>query len=88
MSVMGVKIEQIDVPICNSFRPQKIMDQLCYTVDPNKYKDKINLKEDLSLSLLINFNEERQMAFEDSVAILNDNLIIIETIGNIYNPYF
>ena len=64
------------------------MDQLCYTVDPNEYKDKIDLKEDLSLSLLINFNEERQMAFEDSVAILNDNLIIIETIGNIYNPYF
>ena len=36
MSVMGVKIDQIDVPVCTSFRPKIIMDQLCYTVDPNK----------------------------------------------------
>ena len=36
MSVMGVKIDQIDVPVCNSFRPKIKGDQLCYTVDPNK----------------------------------------------------
>ena len=36
MSVMGIKIDQIDVPVCASFRPKIIMDQLCYTVDPNK----------------------------------------------------
>ena len=36
MSVMGVKIDQFDVPVCNSFRPKIVQDQLCYTVDPNK----------------------------------------------------
>ena len=37
-SVMGVKIDQIDVPVCNSFRPKIIRDQLCYTVDLNEMK--------------------------------------------------
>ena len=36
MSVMGVKIDQFDVPVCNSFRPKIVQDQLCYTVDPNE----------------------------------------------------
>ena len=55
MSVMGVKIDQFDVPVCNSFRPKIIRDQLCYTVDPSKYKDKITLKQELSLALFINY---------------------------------
>ena len=31
MSVMGVKIDKSNVPVCNSFRPKIIRDQLCYT---------------------------------------------------------
>ena len=63
MSVMGIKIGQFDVPVCNSFRPRIVLDQLCYQVDPNKYKDKIDLKEqalkgDLSLSFFIHYNED------------------------------
>ena len=48
MSVMGVKIDLIDVPVCNSFRPKIIRDQLCYTVDPSKYNDKTDLKQEFS----------------------------------------
>ena len=67
MSVMGVKINQFTVPVCNSFRPKIIMDQLCYQVDPNEYKNKIDLQGDLSLSLFIHYNEDRQMEdFENS----------------------
>ena len=36
MSVMGVKIDLFDVPVCNSFRPKIVQDQLCYTVDPDQ----------------------------------------------------
>ena len=32
MSVMGIKIDQFDVPVCNSFRPKIMQDQLCYTI--------------------------------------------------------
>ena len=61
MSVMGVTMDDFDVPVCNSFRPKIVMDQLCYTVDPNEYKHKIDLKGDISLSLFIHYNEDRQM---------------------------
>ena len=77
MSVMGVKIDQLDIPICKSFRPKIIRDQLCYTVDPNEYKHKIDLKGKLSLSLYIHYNEERQM--EDTE--ITKNSIIVDTIG-------
>ena len=82
ISVMGVKIDQFDDPVCNSFRPKIVMDQLCYEVDPNDYKDKIDLGKDLSLSLFINYNEDMEITLEmfaDNIA--NNNVIIIETIG-------
>ena len=82
MSVMGVKIDQFDVPVCNSFRPKIIRDQLCYTVDPNEYKHKIDLKGELSLSLFIHYNEDRQM---ESTDISDDQFITIDTIGKTYN---
>ena len=78
MSVMGVKIPQLDVPVCDSFKPKIILDQLCYTVDPNEYKDKIDLKGDLSLSLFLHYNEDRQIEdIKDSL----EQLITINTIG-------
>ena len=80
MSVMGVKIDEFDVPVCTSFRPKIIRDQLCYTVDPNEYKHKIDLKGELSLSLYIHYNEDRQM--EDNPSSDEHN-IIIDTIGKI-----
>ena len=75
---MGDKIDQFDVPVCNSFRPKIIRDQLCYTVDPNKYKDKTDIKGKLSLSLYIHFNEERQMEDIDST---EEKIVIVDTIG-------
>ena len=81
MSVMGVKIDQFDHPVCNSFRPKIVRDQLCYTVDPNEYKHKIDLKGELSLSLFIHYNEDRQI--EDSLYSSLQHSIIVDTIGNI-----
>ena len=77
MSVMGVTMDDFDVPVCNSFRPKIVMDQLCYTVDPNEYKHKINLKGDLSLSLFIHYNEDRQMEDVDQ----KKPKITVDTIG-------
>ena len=79
-SRMGIEIDQFDVPVCNSFRPKIIEDQLCYTVNPNEFKEKIDLRGELSLSLFINYNEDREMDFKNSA---EDNTIRIETIGNL-----
>ena len=77
MSVMGVKIDQFDDPVCNSFRPKIVKDQLCYTVDPNEYKHKIDKKGELSLSLFIHYNEDRQMEDVDE----KKPKITVDTIG-------
>ena len=78
LDAMGVKIEQIKDPVCNSFRPVVIRDQLCYQVDPNEYKHNIDLNYDLSLSLYITYNENRQLGQVDSS---EEPFIIINTIG-------
>ena len=78
MSVMGVKIDQFDVPVCNSFRPKIMMDQLCYTVDPNEYKNMIDSNSEYSLSLFISYNEDRQIEETDD---FNEHFITVDTIG-------
>ena len=87
MSVMGIKMDQFDVPVCNSFRPITVLDQLCYQVDPNEYiiDNKINNEIDLegdniSLSLFIHYNEDRQIEDFDS----EDLFITLDTISNLF----
>ena len=84
MSALGVKIDQFDVPVCNSFRPKLIQDQLCYTVDPNEFKHKIDLKCDLSLALFIYYNEDKEMILENNETMVENHVIIIDTIGNYF----
>ena len=88
MSVMGVKIDQFDVPVCNSFSPKIVKDQLCFTVNPNKYKKSVKDQGELSLTLFMNLNEERQLL--SGTSTLNDDnfSIIVETIGKIRHNYF
>ena len=33
MSIMGTRIDQFEVPVCNSFHAKVLNDQLCYEVD-------------------------------------------------------
>ena len=85
MSMIGDKIDQFSVPVCNIFRPKILNDQLCYEVDPNVHmnnaEDRGNIKSGLHLSLFIHYNEERQ--FSKSINNPEDFNIIINTIGKI-----
>ena len=67
MSAVGIKIDQFNVPVCNSFQAKILNDQLCYEVDLNKYKDKENMENysKLGLVLFIDYNEDRQVKFFD-----------------------
>ena len=93
---MGTKIEQLEFPVCNSFRPKIVQDQLCYTLDPNQYKIYIKSGEELSISLLVDYNQERQfdkfnyMEIESDTSELTSlgnaqeaeiDFVIIESIG-------
>ena len=76
MSAMGIKVDQFDFPLCNSFRPKILHDQLCYEVDPNKYKSSLNIDRDLKigLELLLDFNEDRQVIFEKPPKLRENNI--------------
>ena len=51
---------------------------MCYTVDPNEYKHKIDLKGELYLTLFIHYNEDRQM---EDFEISGEPFVIVDTIG-------
>ena len=100
-SAMGVKIDQFDVPVCNSFKEKLVNDQLCYTVDPNMFIDKhfAEHAKQFDLMLVIDYNEDRQLylneesieasKFQTSIDenLRKDYFIYLETIGTIVNNY-
>ena len=103
MSSMGIKIDQFDVPVCNSFQAKMLNDQLCYEVDLNRFRTN-NITRDLELGLVffMDYNEDRQVVFEKQTAIQENNiygqfvqskheeevLIHMDTIGKYSEIYF
>ena len=67
MSVMGTKVDSFQDPVCSSFKPKIRNDQLCYEINLEEFKDPTNLHQQLKqgLVLIIDCNEERQMASHD-----------------------
>ena len=64
MNIVGTKIDQFDVPACNSFKAKILKDQLCYEIDLNEYKSNFtseNLKT--GLTFLVDQNEDRQFSW-------------------------
>ena len=85
-SAMGIKIDQLDTPVCTSFRPKIVLDQLCYEVNPNKFRDVMIRNEEFSLTLYVSYNEDRQVLQEQKVGkdrkmIHGIPPVIIGTIG-------
>ena len=62
-NLMGVKIDQFDDPVCNSFQAKIQNDQLCYEVDLNKYANENNINKalDSGFRLIIDYNYDRQV---------------------------
>ena len=70
MSTMGIKIDQFDVPVCNSFHAKVLNDQLCYEVDLNTFSDKNNIEKELEIgfNILMDYNEDRQVTFDQNIS--------------------
>ena len=66
MSSLGIMINDFDIPVCNSFQPKILFDQLCYEVDLNQFsnKDKIEKELRLGLNFIMDYNEDRQVIFD------------------------
>ena len=70
MSVVGVKLDQFDDPVCNSFQDKVVNDQLCYEVDLNRFSNKSNIAKELELGFyfLMDYNEDRQVTKQSPFA--------------------
>ena len=66
MSSLGIKIEQFDTPVCNSFKALNFIGQLCYELDVKDFipRDKISEEIDLGLTLIIDKNEDKQWGLD------------------------
>ena len=66
MSSMGIKINEFQVNVCNSFQAKILNNQLCYETDLNHYSNKDNLDRELELGFyfIMDYNEDRQVTFD------------------------
>ena len=79
MSAVGVKIDQFELSVCNSFEAKILNDQLCYEVDLDRYKDINNLDKYLKLGLLLfmDYNEDRQVTcFDEYLGNIHDDSLV------------
>ena len=96
-SAMGVKIDQIDVPVCNRFMPKVRGNQICYTVDLDKIRKETESNGNVYFIFFIDYNEDRDVSVARTI---NENEvsenkngnskseIIIETIGKYFSFQF
>ena len=70
MSVVGVKLDQFDDPVCNSFQATILNDQLCYEVDLNRFSNKSNIAKELEIGFyfIMDYNEDRQVTIQSFLA--------------------
>ena len=80
---MGVKIDQFNVPVCNSFQAKVLNDQLCYEVDLNRFRnlDKTNKQLKLGFAFILDYNEDRQVTFHDDIKRNDDEFGLVSTIA-------
>ena len=75
MSSVGVKIDQFDVPVCNSFQAKILNDHICYELDLNKFSNNVDKHKELRLGLnfIMDYNEDRQVTFNKAVGSKKDS---------------
>ena len=68
MEIVGAKIDEFEVPVCNSFRAKVLNDQLCYEIDLQKYSEKGNKDKELKIgfNFLMDYNEDKQVTIDNN----------------------
>ena len=76
---IGLRHKEFDLPVCDIFNPKYYSDQLCFETDIQKLKDIQKIEEQLKigLTLLLDYNEERQINYN-----INESCSIKENYQN------
>ena len=63
--MLGEKIAEFKVPVCNIFRPKILNKHLCYEADINKFKDMFSASSlKTGFTFFVDLNEDRQLSWE------------------------
>ena len=91
--IIGSELEGFDMKVCNIFKPKLYYDQLCFETDLQQLKDSdsdnfMNQLE-LGLTLVLDYNEERQTNSFDlkNGSITKKNIIYNLNNGNSMSMY-
>jgi hypothetical protein len=95
--VMGRSHDKFDIPVCDKFRRAYVDGQLCYQVDVNELKNRVDKNKvayegiefllDYNFDRMVNFKEDKNHTVEDSSAMEENNknmkeaMIYIDTLG-------
>ena len=88
MSLMGINIEEFDIPVCNCFKEKVLYDQLCYEVDLEKFRDSTNLEDQLRIgfTLILDYNTDRDLSQgfikKSSISSLSSKSITAKIMGS------
>lgn len=64
MDIVGVKVDEFQIPVCNSFKAKILNDQLCYEIDLNDYKKYFSLETlRTGFTFFVDKNEDRQFSW-------------------------
>ena len=88
MSAMGTMMDQIEIPICNSFEPKVLNDQLCYEVDLDRFSNKTNRDKEMKdgFIFLMDYNEDRQKTIQAVEEVVEKN-IFTQMVKTDYNQH-
>ena len=59
---IGARVQEFETPVCNIFKPRHYLNKLCYETNLQDIKDsqKIEKQLEMGLTLVLDYNEERQ----------------------------
>ena len=79
--MLGVRIEQFEAPVCNSFKARVVKDQICYELSINdflnssKVEDMGDLLKD-GIIMLLDYNLDRQIGDDGTnLDVAQENLM-------------
>ena len=84
---MGRHTDELDFPVCDSFRETILYGQLCYEVNVNQFTDKQLTTSDLEkgLAFILDYNEDKTFAKratdggpESGAESLTDQMVVFE----------
>ena len=83
MSSMGEMIDKFPVPVCNSFVPKILHNEICYEVDLNRFRDNDNIGNELRLgfNFYLDYNEDRQVTLDKTFGKSKEFLSIKDVRG-------